>query len=78
MNYDYSLGEPFLEITFPTRKVKTVLFKRENVRQVTEVVENDKPLVIVVVKSDLYGKLTEWHFDGTMEEFKKNCKTIYL
>jgi hypothetical protein len=77
MNYNYA-SDPFLEITFPTRSVKVALFRYENIRQIKETVENGKPLVTIHVKSEFSNKILEWNFDGTMEEFKKNCKMVYL
>lgn len=78
MNYNYNqYGEPFLEVTFPTRKVKVALFKYEDVRKIYEKESEGKPIVTLLVKNVGEGA-SEWYFDGTMEEFKKNCKLIYF
>jgi hypothetical protein len=78
MNYD--VGQPFIEVNFPSRGVKTALFKREDVLRVKETVTPDnEPLVTIYAKSLVdKDKAVEWYFDGTMEEFKKATKTVYL
>jgi hypothetical protein len=77
MNYSYC-GEPFLEVKFPTRNVKTALFRGEDVRKIIERTCEGKPLVVLYVKNATDERVIEWYFDGTMEEFKNNCTTIYL
>ena len=78
MNYD--IGQPFIEVNFPSRGVKSVMFRREDVLRIKETVTPDgEPLVTIFVKPIMGGdKAVEWYFDGTMEEFKKAVKTVYL
>ena len=78
MNYD--VGQPFIEVNFPSRGVKTALFRREDILRIKETVTPDgDPLVTIYVKPIMGGdKAVEWNFDGTMEEFKKAMKTVYL
>ena len=77
MNYDS--GQPFIEVTFPTRGVKTTLFRREDVRRIKETVTPDGNPLVTIYVSHIRGEgVTEWYFDGTMEEFKKATKTVYL
>jgi hypothetical protein len=76
----YDVGQPFIEVTFPTRSVKKALFRREDVLRVieTKTPEGD-PLVTIFVKSLTSGKdYIEWYFDGTMENFRESTKTVYL
>ena len=76
----YDLGQPYIEITFPTRSVKVALFKREDIRRVKETVNVDdgRPLITIYVVNMTDDKVSEWYFDGTMEEFKQATKTVYL
>ena len=78
MNYD--IGQPFIEVNFPSRSVKTAMFRREDILLVKETVTPDgEPLVTIYVKPIMGGnKAGEWCFDGTMEDFKKAMKTVYL
>jgi hypothetical protein len=78
MNYD--IGQPFIEINFPSRGVKTALFRREDILRVKETVTpDDKPLITIYVKPIMgENKAVEWYFDGTLEELKKAMKTVYL
>lgn len=78
MNYDYNQGEPFYEVTFPTRNVQVALFRVKDFLQAQQKIDEDtnKPYVRFWIGN--YDKSNEWIFDGTMEELKKNCKLIYL
>ena len=71
---DYVIGLPFLQIKFPTMNLKTVLVKYEDVEKIVEKETNGKLEVHIYVKSNS----THWIFEGTMEEFKKNCETVRL
>ena len=74
----YDIGQPFIQITFPARSVKVALFRREDILRIKETVSTDgRPLVTIYVKP-VNNEAKEWYFDGTMEEFKKATKTIYL
>jgi hypothetical protein len=66
----------FLQIKFPTMNLKTVLVKHEDVEKIVEIETNGKLEVHIYVKSNSgHWKL---RFEGTMEEFKKNCETVRL
>ena len=77
MNYNYC-GTPFLEITFPTRSVPVALFRYEDIKRIKQTKENDKPIVIIYAKNVTSNDVSEWYFDGTMEEFKNNCRQVFL
>ena len=74
----YDIGQPFIQITFPTRSVKVGLFRREDILRIKETVNaKGRPLVTLYIKP--VGNVgMEWYFDGTMEDFKKATKTVYL
>ena len=78
-NMSYDIGQPFIQVTFPDRSVKVALFRREDVIHIKETVSPDgKPLVTLYIKPVRENGAMEWYFDGTMEEFKKATKTVYL
>lgn len=75
----YDLGQPFIQVTFPTRSVKVALFRREDIIRVKETVNDDgRPLVVLYLTSVKGNETVEWYFDGTMEDFKKATKTVYI
>ena len=80
MNYD--VGQPFIEVTFPTRGTKKAMFRREDILRVTETITPDgDPLVTIFVKplsSNCCKEYLEWYFDGTMEKFRESTKTVYM
>ena len=56
--------------------LKTALVKHENVEKIVEIETNGKLEVHIYVKSN--SNHWKWIFEGTMEEFKKNCETVRL
>ena len=83
MNYDYTNGEPFLEVTFPTRGVSTALFRPSDILRVKETKKVDGEFVTeIIIRSTCSTKekptTVSYYYDGKLEDFKKNCKRIYL
>ena len=70
---DYFIGEPFLQIKFPSLSIKTALIKHESIKSVVEKEVGGKLVVYINLTDGKY-----WQFDGTMEQFKENCETIRL
>jgi hypothetical protein len=78
MNYNYSDKGLFLQVTFPTRSVKVAMFRYEDIRLIKEEEKDGKSRVTIAVKNAKDDKVSDWIFDGTLEEFKKNCETVRL
>lgn len=68
----------FLQIKFPTMNFKTILVKHEDVEKIVEIEANGKLEVHIYVKSNSNHNPWKLIFEGTMEEFKKNCETVRL
>lgn len=78
MNYEY--GEAFIEITFPTRNVTILLVKPSDILKIREFNEkNGKKVVLTEITIKTSDSKTEvYYYDGKLEDFKKNCKKVYL
>ena len=75
MNYEY--GEPFLEIKFRKGKGKTAKIKKSLITDIYEYV-NDSRETIVEVGYMQGSQFRSYRFFGTMEEFEKNSKTVFI
>jgi len=78
MNYGYNGGELFLQVRFPTRSVKVAIFRYEDIRLIKEEEKDGISRVTIAVKNTKGDSVLDWIFDGTLEEFKKNCETVRL
>lgn len=63
---------------FPTRSVKAAIFRYEDIRYIKEEETDGKSRVTIAVKNAKGDSVSDWIFDGTLEEFKKNCETVRL
>lgn len=75
MNYQYA--EPFLEINFGSQSDgKSVRIKKSLITDIYEYCEEGK---IRVKIHFVRGNESTWYrFFGTMEEFEKNSKTVFI
>jgi hypothetical protein len=71
-------GKLFLQVRFPTRSVKVAIFRYEDIRLIKEEEKDGKSRVTIVVKNVKDDRVSDWIFDGTLEEFKKSCETVSL
>lgn len=79
MNYDYNCGELFLEITFPTMSVTKLLIKPTDILKIKEYNQkNGKKVVLTEITIKIDNKQEVYYYDGKLEEFKKDCKKVYL
>ena len=78
MNYEY--GEAFVEITFPTRDVTTLMVRPSDILKVRELNrKNGKDVILIEITIRNGDGGTEiYYYDGELEDFKKNCKRVYL
>ena len=75
MNYEYA--EPFLEIKFGnTSDGKSVRIKKSLITDIYEY--NDEGHTRVKIHFVRGNESTWYRFFGTMEEFEKNSKVVYL
>ena len=78
MNCNYNDKELFLQVRFPTRSVKVAIFKYEDIRLIKEEEKDGISRVTIAVKNAKDDRVSNWIFDGTLEEFKKSCETVRL
>ncbi len=76
-NYNNDKGL-FLQVRFPTRSVKVAIFRYEDIRRIKEEEKDGISRVTIAVKNPKNDMVSDWIFDGTLEEFKKNCETVRL
>ena len=68
MNYDYA--NPFLEVTFPNGNI--IRINKKIIKTIKQLNSSESTYVIIRVEGDSY------RFDGTLEEFDKNSRTIFI
>ena len=81
MNYEYD-SVAFLEVEFPTKNVNVALFRPSDILTIREVkINQGKDITTEIYVKDGMGgseKPLKYFYDGTLEDFKKHCKKVYL
>ena len=54
------------------------MFRYEDIRRIKEEEKDGISRVTIAVKNPKDDSVSDWIFDGTLEEFKKSCETVNL